>query len=61
MGTLEADILAIIWECERATVRDVYETLLKQRQIAYATVMTVMNSLVKKELLSQDRTGIAYV
>ena len=61
IGSLEADILAIIWERQRATVRDVYETLREQRTIAYTTVMTVMNNLVKKELLSQDRTAIAYV
>jgi predicted transcriptional regulator len=42
-------------------VRDVYETLREQRQIAYTTVMTVMNNLVKKGLLSQDRSAIAYV
>jgi len=35
--------------------------LREQRQIAYTTVMTVMNNLVKKELLTQDRTSIAYV
>ena len=61
IGSLEADILAIIWERKQATVRDVYETLREQRQIAYTTVMTVMNNLVKKELLTQDRTAIAYV
>jgi predicted transcriptional regulator len=61
IGSLEADILAIIWERQQATVRDVYETLREQRQIAYTTVMTVMNNLVKKELLTQDRTSIAYV
>ena len=43
------------------TVRDVYETLRERRQIAYTTVMTVMNNLVKKELLAQDRSGIAYL
>jgi predicted transcriptional regulator len=61
IGPLESDILAIIWERGRATVRDVYETLRGQRQIAYTTVMTVMNTLVKKELLTQDRTATAYV
>ena len=61
IGSLEADILAIIWEKDRATVRDVYEALRQQRPIAYTTVMTVMNNLVKKELLTQDRTAIAYV
>ncbi len=61
LGSLEADILAIIWERERVTVRDVYETLRKQRKIAYTTVMTVINNLVKKKLLNQDRSGIAFV
>ena len=61
IGPLEADILAIVWERERVTVRDVYEPMREQRQIAYTTVMTVMNNLVKKGLLTQDRTGIAYV
>jgi BlaI family penicillinase repressor len=61
IGSLEADILAVIWEKGRATVRDVYETLRQQRQIAYTTVMTVMNNLVKKNLLTQDRTNIAYM
>jgi predicted transcriptional regulator len=61
IGSLEADILAIIWERQRATVRDVYEVLREQRQIAYTTVMTVMNNLVKKSLLSQDKSAIAYV
>jgi predicted transcriptional regulator len=61
IGPLEADILAIIWERERVTVRDVYEILRLQRKIAYTTAMTVINNLVKKGLLTQDRTGIAYV
>jgi predicted transcriptional regulator len=60
IGSLEADILAIVWEKERVSVRDVYETLRERRPIAYTTVMTVMNNLVKKNLLSQDRTDIAY-
>ena len=61
IGSLEADILAIIWERKQVTVRDVYETLRERRQIAYTTVMTVMNNLVKKGLLAQDRSAIAYV
>jgi predicted transcriptional regulator len=60
IGSLEADILAIIWERKRVTVRDVYETMRTERQIAYTTVMTVINNLVKKGLLSQDRSAIAY-
>jgi len=60
IGSLEADILAIVWDLGTAKVRDVYETLRQRRQIAYTTVMTVMNNLVKKNLLLQDRSRIAY-
>jgi len=61
IGSLEADILAVAWQHEQTTVRQVYETLRERRQIAYTTVMTVMNNLVKKHLLLQDKTRIAYV
>ena len=61
IGSLEADILAIVWEKERVTVRNVYETLRERRPIAYTTVMTVMNNLVTKNLLAQDKTNIAYL
>jgi BlaI family transcriptional regulator, penicillinase repressor len=61
IGSLEADILAVVWEKGRTTVREVYETLRERRQIAYTTVMTVMNNLVKKHLLDQDKSNIAYV
>ena len=60
IGSLEADILAVVWELGKAKVRDVYEILRERRTIAYTTVMTVMNNLVKKNLLNQDRSGIAY-
>ena len=55
IGSLEADILAVVWEKGETTVRAVYETLRERRTIAYTTVMTVMNNLVKKHLLAQDK------
>jgi len=61
IGSLEAEILAIVWEKDSTTVRDVYETLRERRVIAYTTVMTVMNNLVKKKLLNQNRDNIAYL
>jgi len=61
IGSLEADILAVVWQKDQITVREVYETLRERRQIAYTTVMTVMNNLVKKHLLAQDKSNIAYV
>ena len=61
IGSLEADILAVVWQRGTTTVREVYETLREQRTIAYTTVMTVMNNLVKKHLLDQDKSGVAYI
>jgi predicted transcriptional regulator len=61
IGSLEAEILSVVWQHDSTTVRDVYETLRTRRPIAYTTVMTVMNNLVKKQLLSQDKSEIAYV
>ena len=61
IGSLEADILAIVWEQERTTVRDVYETLRERRQIAYTTVMTMMKILEEKGHLKKRQVDRAYV
>lgn len=44
----------------RATVRDVHEALSRDRDVAYTTVMTVMDRLAKKGLVKQHREGRAY-
>ncbi len=42
------------------TVREVHEALAGERDIAYTTVMTVLDRLAKKGLVSQQRDGRAY-
>lgn len=52
-----------LWAADRArafTVRDVHETLAAERDIAYTTVMTVLDRLAKKGLVAQERDGRAY-
>src|SRR5262249_43125673 len=44
-----------------ATVRDVYEELLKRRRIAYTTVMTMMGILEQKGHLNKSAEDRAYV
>lgn len=61
LGFLEADILAIVWELKLATVRDVYETQLARRRIAYTTVAIVITKLAKKGLLSCDKIATAFL
>jgi BlaI family transcriptional regulator, penicillinase repressor len=49
----ELEIMKVIWTLEKATVRQVYETLLERRRIAYTTVMTMMNILEQKGYLTK--------
>ena len=53
--------MKIVWEQDRATVRDVYEALLERRKIAYTTVMTMMNILEQKKYLRKSAEDRAYV
>ena len=51
LGPQELQIMKVIWDQGRVTVRDVYETLLRRRHVAYTTVMTMMNILEQKGFL----------
>ncbi|MBC8231552.1 BlaI/MecI/CopY family transcriptional regulator [bacterium] len=57
----ELQIMKIIWESGQATVRDIYETLLKKERIAYTTVSTMVNSLEEKGFLRHDVDGRTYI
>lgn len=51
LGPQEFQIMKVVWDQGRVTVRDVYETLLARRHVAYTTVMTMMNILEQKGFL----------
>src|SRR3954466_10434379 len=57
----ELEIMKIVWRSGATTVRDVYETLLEHRKIAYTTVMTMMNILEQKGYLKKQQQDRAYV
>lgn len=57
----ELAIMKVIWDLGDATVRDVYETLRAQRQIAYTTVMTMMKILETKGYLKRTQVDRAFV
>lgn len=64
LGDLEAEIMEMIWgfpEGEWCTVRDVYETMLAERHIAYTTVMNTMTRLAKKGVLVSKQQDLAYL
>lgn len=62
LGSLEAQIMRVLWERPRLPVREVVELLPGQtKQRAYTTVMTVMNRLSEKGLLQREAVGRAHV
>ena len=61
-GELEAVIMQHLWDRdEPATVRDLVHELRETRDIAYTTVMTVMDNLHRKGWLHRVQQGRAYL
>ncbi len=61
LGPLETEIMQIVWQDERSTVKKVHRKLSQHREIAYTTVMTTMTRLAEKGVLRRHREGLAYV
>lgn len=62
LGQLEASIMHRLWDWERpVSVREVLEDLQQSRDIAYTTVMTVLDNLHGKGLVTRQKAGRAYL
>jgi BlaI family transcriptional regulator, penicillinase repressor len=57
----ELEIMKVVWERDKTTVRDVYEALLERRKVAYTTVMTMMKILEQKGFLKKSQEDRAHV
>lgn len=61
LGALEATVMQRLWSWEReVSVREVVEDLQRERDIAYTTVMTVLDNLHRKDLVRRTKVGRAY-
>ncbi len=58
---LELAVMKVVWKAGDATVRDVYQTLRKSREIAYTTVLTMMKILEEKGYLTRTQVDRAHV
>lgn len=61
LGETEMEVLRHVWALGEASVADVHSTILKDRAVAYTTVMTVMRKLARKGFLHCDSTGSRYL
>ncbi|WP_432938705.1 BlaI/MecI/CopY family transcriptional regulator [Kribbella sp. CA-253562] len=61
LGELERVVMEQLWAADAAlTVREVHERLSLTRDLAYTTVMTVLDRLAKKKLTERERDGKAW-
>lgn len=61
LGELERAVMEHLWSTSEAqTVRQVHESLAERRELAYTTVMTVLQRLAKKKLVTQQRDDRAH-
>lgn len=61
LGELEAVIMDRVWaRTDPVTVRDIFDELALERQIAYTTVLSTMDNLYRKKWLTRQRDGKAY-
>jgi predicted transcriptional regulator len=60
LGPLEQRLLDALWERGQATVRDLLKRESACRNLAYTTVMTTLDRLFKKNLLSREVEGRAF-
>jgi predicted transcriptional regulator len=61
LGDLERDVMDRLWDADGPrTVREVYDDLVAERDLAYTTVMTVLDRLANKRMVTRSRDGRAY-
>jgi len=63
IGPLEQKVLSVVWKngAKACTVNDVLETLKDDGEdLAYTTVMTILNRLVEKKYVSRNKKGRSF-
>ena len=60
LGELETAVMELCWQRDEVTVRDIWSALQPTRALAYTTVMTIMQRLATKGVLSARKQGKSY-
>jgi BlaI family penicillinase repressor len=61
LGDVQLELMKIIWEKGKATVREVTDAVSAKRTMAYTTVLTMLRELENKGLLTHEVDGRTYV
>ncbi len=59
LGSLEREVMEVVWGRDEVSVRDVYEKI--DRRLAYTTIMTTLDRLHRKGVLTRQQEGRAFI
>jgi len=60
LAPLELECMSVLWPLGEGTVRDIHRQLGVSRPRAYTTIMTIMDRLAHKGIVTRHRVGRAY-
>jgi predicted transcriptional regulator len=60
LAPLELECLTVLWALREATVRDIHRALAAARPRAYTTVLTIMDRLEQKGIVTRRKVGKAF-
>jgi len=58
---LELECLSALWRLGEANVQSVRDVLLPQHPLAYTTVMTMLDRLARKEIVTRRKVGRSFI
>jgi BlaI family transcriptional regulator, penicillinase repressor len=61
LAPFELDCMNALWPLGEATVKQVQESLMTRRPRAYTTIMTILDRLAQKGIVSRRKVGRAYL
>jgi predicted transcriptional regulator len=57
----ELEILQVLWEKEKATVREVHEIILQTKDAGYTTTLKLMQIMFEKGLVTRDDSAKTHI
>lgn len=61
LGSLQSEVMDLVWAEGEATVAQLYETIGARRRITYTTILSAVQKLERKGWLKHRTAGRAYV
>ncbi|MFQ5655073.1 MAG: BlaI/MecI/CopY family transcriptional regulator [Planctomycetota bacterium] len=60
LGSLQQEVMEVVWSRGDATVAEVHDDLQEERAIAYTTVLSTMRALERRGFLTHEADGKAH-